>query len=59
MSKFLCAKEVANILGKSLKWLYQNQLHIPGRFTVNKSIFWDEEIFFSSLKERARKTKGR
>ena len=59
MARFLCAKEVAELLGKSLKWLYQNQLHIPGRFVIGKSIFWDKEVLFESLKSQARKPKGR
>jgi len=58
MAQFLVAKEVAEILGKSLKRTYQNQRHIPGRFVIGKSIFWDKETFYESLKSRAR-TKGR
>ena len=58
MAQFLVAKEVALILSKSLKWTYQNQAQIPGRFVIGKSIFWDKEVLFESLKSRA-KTKGR
>jgi predicted DNA-binding transcriptional regulator AlpA len=55
MAQFLVAKEVAEILGKSLKWLYQNQTRIPGRFVIGKSIFWDKEVLMEALKSQARK----
>ena len=55
-SPFLCAKEVAELLGKCTKWVYVNQHQIPGRFEIGKSIFWDREIFFQSLKEKAKRS---
>jgi predicted DNA-binding transcriptional regulator AlpA len=54
-SPYLCAQEVADLLGKSLKWTYQNQKVIPGRFKLGKSIFWDKEVLINSIREQAGK----
>jgi hypothetical protein len=59
MPKYLCAKEVAKLLSRSLKWTYCNAHSIPGGFKIGKSHFWDEEVLTSRLKEFAMKPKLR
>jgi predicted DNA-binding transcriptional regulator AlpA len=53
MSQFLSINEVAALLGKSSKWVYQRQAEIPGRFQIAKSIFFDKEALLNSLREWA------
>ena len=52
-TKFLCAKEVAQLLGVSLKWVYAHQQEIPGRIKIAGLIRWDETILLNSVKEQA------
>lgn len=49
----LTVKEVAELLGKSTKWVYQHQRDIPGRMKVGRSILWHKEVLLDSLKRRA------
>lgn len=55
MSPYLSVGEVAQLLGKSEKWVYQKKHEIPGFFRLAKSIFFDKEILMSELKSRASK----
>jgi len=55
MNTFLTAGEVATLLRKSIKWVYQNSRLIPGGFNLSGSWLWDKEILVSSLKEMAKK----
>ena len=48
-------KEVAQLLGMSEKWVYQNQTQIPGYFKMGKAIFINREVFIESLKPKATK----
>lgn len=50
---YLSVGEVALLLGKSQKWVYQNKSEIPGYFKLAGSIFFDREILVSSLKNAA------
>ena len=52
-SRYLSVGEVALLLGKSQKWVYQKKGVIPGYFKLAGSIFFDREILLSSLKESA------
>ena len=54
-SPYLSAGEVASLLGKSLKWTYQNKNQIPGFFMIGKSVFWEREVLLSTLRDRALK----
>ncbi len=61
MNTFLSVGEVAGLLRKSDKWVYENKAHIPGYFRLARSIFFDREILTTELKKRAlksTKTKG-
>ena len=55
MNTFLTAGEVATLLRKSTKWVYQNARLIPGGFKLNGSWLWDKEVLVDSLKELAKK----
>jgi len=52
-SPFLTADEVALLLRKSTKWVYQRAGDIPGAFKLGGSWFFDKDILLSSLKELA------
>ena len=52
-SPFLTADEVALLLRKSTKWVYQRAVDIPGAFKLGGSWFFDKDILLSSLKELA------
>ena len=52
-SDFLCAKEVAQLLGTSLKWVYAHQDEIPGRIKIAGLIRWDENELLNELKKQA------
>ncbi len=52
-SRYLSVGEVALLLGKSQKWVYQKKGVIPGYFKLAGSIFFDREILLSRLKEFA------
>ena len=52
-SPFLTADEVALLLRKSTKWVYQRARDIPGAFKLGGSWFFDKDILLSSLKELA------
>lgn len=56
---FLSAKEVSEILGKSLKWVYANKDEIPGMFYLGKAYFWDRDVLLTGLKELATSPKGK
>ncbi len=49
MSQFLSAKGVSALLGRSEKWVYKNQGLIPGRFTIGKSIFWNQKVLLEAI----------
>ena len=49
-------KEVAQLLGMSEKWVYQNQTQIAGYLKIGKAILFNREIFLESLKPKATKT---
>jgi predicted DNA-binding transcriptional regulator AlpA len=55
-SPFLCAKEVAQLLSRSEKWVYQNKHLIPGHFVIGKSHFWKREALLNAP-EAPRKVK--
>jgi hypothetical protein len=50
---YLSVCEVAKLLGKSQKWVYQQKGLIPGFFKLAGSIFFDREILMSGLKAAA------
>ncbi len=52
-TKFLSAKEVAALLGRSEKWVYSNKAAIPGMFYLGRSYFWDQEVLLGTLKDLA------
>ncbi|MHB8580816.1 MAG: helix-turn-helix domain-containing protein [Ignavibacteriaceae bacterium] len=52
---YLTIKEVAELLGRSTKWVYKNQLLVPGYFKLAGSIFFDREVLLSTLKTKATK----
>ncbi len=52
---FLTVPEVAPILRKSKKWIYDHKYEIPGFFQLAGSILFDREILFDSLKKKAAK----
>ena len=53
MSPYLTVKEVAELLGRSTKWVYKSQLLIPGHFKLAGSIFFDKDVLLSTLKTKA------
>lgn len=58
--QFLTIKEVADLLGRSTKWVYLSKESIPGYFKLVGSIFFDRDILLSALKSKATKAvKGR
>jgi hypothetical protein len=52
-SPYLSVGEVAEMLGKSSKWVYQQKGVIPGFFKLAGSIFFDREVLLSGLKTAA------
>ena len=52
-SRYLSVGEVALLLGKSQKWVYQKKGVIPGYFKLAGSIFFDREILLLNLKNAA------
>ena len=56
MNTFLTAGEVAALLRRSTKWVYQNAHLIPGGFKINGTWLWDRDFLVNSLKEMARKS---
>lgn len=53
MGPYLSVEEVAQLFGKSEKWVYSNKEEIPGFFRMAKSIFFDQETLMSEIKTRA------
>lgn len=51
--RYLSPKEVAQLLGKSSKWVYKHKHKIPGYFTLAGSIFFDKEKLLKSLETLA------
>ena len=49
-SPYLTVDEVAALLRKSSKWVYNKKQQIPGYFKLAGSIFFDREILQSHLK---------
>ncbi len=47
---YLSVGEVALLLGKSQKWVYQKKGVIPGFFKLAGSIFFDREVLLLGLK---------
>ncbi|MFA6472928.1 MAG: helix-turn-helix domain-containing protein [Candidatus Latescibacterota bacterium] len=52
---YLSVGEVALLLGKCQKWVYQKKGVIPGYFKLAGSIFFDREILMLGLKTAATK----
>ena len=52
-SPYLTVDEVATLLRKSNKWVYNKKEAIPGFFKLAGSIFFDREILQAHLKELA------
>ena len=52
-SPYLSVGEIALLLGKSKKWVYQRKAEIPGYFKLAGSIFFDREILLSNLRNAA------
>ena len=52
-SRYLSVGEVALLLGKSQKWVYQKKGVIPGYFKLAGSIFFDREILLLNLRNAA------
>jgi len=53
MNTYLTVKEVASLLGKSGKFVYQHQREIPGSFKLAGAILFDKEILMSELRKLA------
>jgi predicted DNA-binding transcriptional regulator AlpA len=53
---YLTVGEVAQLVGKSQKWVYQHQREIPGWFTLAGSILFDRTILIEELKKRAKQS---
>ena len=52
-SVYLSVEDVADIFGKSKKWVYERKADIPGFFKLAGIIFFDREILFESLRKAA------
>ncbi len=52
-SPYLKVEEVAELFGKSKKWVYERKAEIPGFFKLAGSIFFDREILFENLRNAA------
>jgi len=52
-SPYLSVKEVAQLLGKSSKWVYMSKDRLPGYFKLAGAIFFDKDILLASLKAKA------
>jgi len=50
---YLTVAEVALLLSRSEKWVYQKKFEIPGFFKLAGSIFFDRDVLTSSLKAAA------
>ncbi|CAB1059417.1 hypothetical protein D1BOALGB6SA_4179 [Olavius sp. associated proteobacterium Delta 1] len=48
-SPYLTVDEVATLLRKSSKWVYNKKRQIPGYFKLAGSIFFDREIRFYTV----------
>lgn len=57
-SNYLSVKEVAQLLGKSSKWVYLSKDNIPGYFKLAGAIFFDKEVLLTTLKSKAAKRKA-
>ncbi len=52
-SPYLSVAEVAELFGRSSKWVYQRKAEIPGYFKLAGSIFFDREILLLNLRNVA------
>ncbi len=52
-SPYLTVDEVAKLLRKSSKWVYNHKEELPGYFKLAGAIFFDREILQAHLKELA------
>jgi len=52
-SRYLSVKEVAALLGVSIKTIYAKKLSIPGYFNLAGLHFFDEDVLVTSLKDLA------
>ncbi|MCE5251359.1 helix-turn-helix domain-containing protein [bacterium] len=52
-SPYLSVAQVAQLLGRTPKWVYENKGVIPGFFKLGGSIFFDREVLESGLKNAA------
>jgi predicted DNA-binding transcriptional regulator AlpA len=55
MPKFLSVKEVAGLLGTSVKWVYAHQRLLPGRIKIAGLIRFDRERLLKELASRPEK----
>ena len=53
MSPYLTVKEVAELLGRSQKFVYSKKDLIPGYFKLAGSIFFDKDVLLLTLKTKA------
>jgi transcriptional antiterminator len=54
-TKYLSIKEVADILGVSIKTVYKYKDETPGHLTYGSVHLFDADEFYKGLKERATK----
>lgn len=55
-TKYLSVKQVADILGVSIKTVYKYKDQTPGHIVYGKSIhMFDADLFYNGLKEQATK----
>ncbi len=52
-SPYLSVGDVARLLRKSQKWVYQHKAEIPGFVKLAGSFFFDREILLSGLSKKA------
>ena len=52
-SPYLSVAEVAHLLGRTPKWVYENKGVIPGFFKLGGSNFFDRDVLVSGLKNAA------
>jgi hypothetical protein len=55
---FLSAGEVALLLRKSTKWVYQKADELPGAFKLGGTWFFDREIMVTSLQALSQSRPG-
>ena len=56
--KFLAVGEVAMLLGKSTKWVYEHQNEINGKIKIGGSLMWHEGLLLDWLTQQASQSAG-